>query len=220
MYNQENYKNSVKKFGKDIKKFFNPKKNKKPSSNNCNYKLNSTELNCYKNNYPDLSALNNQQLQQHWTTTGCKQIRNNQCPNYQPLVGQYNYVGCFNDNKDIRAIQNFRGNVTSPLQCMQLANTNNDNVFGLQYNNQCYTSKDINSAKKYGQVFNKNNCPQMGGSLTNQVYYKTQQPTQYINQTPFTNTPIMPSPQMNYIIPTIQPPPPKPPILTALNFST
>jgi hypothetical protein len=164
-------------------------------SSSCNYFMNSTELSCYKDNYPDLSALNNEQLQYQWSNTGCKQNRNNQCPSYQTTVGQYNYMGCFNDSPN-RAIPNYRGNNNdkgySPAECMKLAQANYDSVFGLQYGGECWTGRDINSAKKYGQNFNKNNCPQLGSSWTNQVYYNK-------------NTP---------------PPPPPTPVLSSKNFST
>lgn len=181
---QENYRNRNKNIGRDIKHFFDPNKHHKKNnnSNSCNYNMNNSELNCYKNNYPDLSSLNYEQLQKHWSTTGCKQNRNNQCPNYQTTSGQYKYVGCFND-KSNRAIQNFRGNVSSVNQCMNIAQKYNENVFGVQYGKQCFTSNDLNKYNIYGQNFNKNNCPQMGASWTNQVYVRGQP----LIQTPLNN---------------------------------
>jgi hypothetical protein len=162
-------------------------------SSSCNYIMNNTELSCYKANYPDLSALNNEQLQYHWSNTGCKQNRNNQCPSYEKNVGQYEYIGCYGDMPN-RAIPNYRGGVSSPIECMKIAEKNYENIFGLQDADQCFTGTDIDSAKKYGPKFDKSICPQMGGPWTNQIYVRNK--------------------------PFIIPPPNNPPILSQSNFNT
>ena len=44
------------------------------------YIMNSKELECYKNNNPDLKNMNPTQLQEHWLKHGANEKRNNQCP--------------------------------------------------------------------------------------------------------------------------------------------
>ncbi len=139
----------------------------------CNYQMSPNELQCYKNNYPDLSALNPQQLQQHWTNTGCLQFRNNQCPNYQTSSADYIYKGCFNDTVN-RALPNYRGNVQTIDQCRQYANQYQDTIFGIQNGNECFTGSNLQQATQYGQIFNKESCPQMGGPWINQIYVRGQ----------------------------------------------
>jgi hypothetical protein len=144
-----------------------------PPNTMCGYQMNNNELQCYKNNYPDLSNLNNQQLQQHWSSIGCNQQRNNQCPNYQTISGNYIYNGCFNDTGN-RAIPNYRGNVNTVDECRQIAEQNRETVFGVQYYGQCFTGTNEQQAKEYGQNFNGNACPYLGSSWTNQVYVRGQ----------------------------------------------
>ncbi len=135
-----------------------------------NYIMSETELDCYKKNYPqDLSNMNAVDLQNHWKTIGAGQGRNNQCPSQQLVSGNFNYKGCFND-KEVKAIPKFYKIVNSIDECAQFAETNNQNVFGVQYNGQCYTGLNSDAAYQYGSNFNKSACPSLGGTLTNQVY--------------------------------------------------
>ena len=139
----------------------------------CAYQMSSTELQCYKNNYPeDLTNMNNTQLQNHWSTTGCKQGRNNQCASQQTSSGLYNYKGCYNDT-GIRAIPTYQTNVSSVNQCAQIAESKNQNVFGVQYGGQCFTGLNKEQAYQYGANFNKASCPTLGGAWTNQVYVRS-----------------------------------------------
>ena len=138
----------------------------------CSYTLSSTELDCYKNNYPiDLSTMNPQQLQTHWSNIGCKDERNNQCPSQQTSSGLYNYKGCYNDTS-IKSIPTKLSNVMSIDECATLAENNSKNVFGLQNNGECWTGLNEQEAYQYGINFNKYSCPEMGGSNTNQVYVR------------------------------------------------
>jgi predicted nucleic acid-binding Zn ribbon protein len=118
--------------------------------------------------------MNYSQLQNHWSTTGCNQGRNNQCPSQQQSSGNYIYQGCFNDNS-IRAIPNQQSNVSSINDCQQIALSKNQNVFGLQNGNQCFTGENIQASYQYGSNFSKSACGggNMGGSWTNQVYALT-----------------------------------------------
>ena len=139
----------------------------------CEYQMSTAELQCYKNNYPgDLSGMNNIQLQNHWATTGCNQGRNNQCASQQTSSGLYNYKGCYNDT-GIRAIPSMQGNVSSVNECSQIAERNNQNVFGVQYGGQCWTGINEQAAYQYGSNFNKDSCPRLGGAWTNQVYVRS-----------------------------------------------
>ena len=47
-------------------------------------------------------------------------------------------------------------------------------IFGVQDGGQCFTGSNLQQAIQYGQQFNGNSCPQMGGSWTNQVYVRGQ----------------------------------------------
>ena len=141
-----------------------------PSS--CDYQMSSTELQCYKNNYPqDLTNMNDIQLENHWSTIGCNQRRNNQCSSQQANSGMYTYKGCYNDTS-IRAIKSSQGNVSSIDQCAQIAESKNQNVFGVQ-NRECWTGLNEQAAYQYGANFNKDSCPTLGGSYTNQVYVRS-----------------------------------------------
>jgi hypothetical protein len=138
----------------------------------CEYQMSATELQCYKNNYPqDLSNMNNTQLQSHWSTTGCNQVRNNQCSSQQSSSGKYNYKGCYNDT-GVRAIPTRQTNVSSVDQCAQIAESKNQNVFGVQYGGECWTGLNEQEAYQYSTNFNKSSCPILGGTWTNQVYVR------------------------------------------------
>lgn len=149
----------------------------------CSYNMSPIESSCYKNNYPDLSALNTQQLQQHWSSTGCNQKRNNQCPSVQNISGNYTYKGCFNNN----SLKNLRGNVQSVDQCEQFAEKNSEMVFGLFDNGNCYTGSNIIDVQQNGQVFNNSLCSKLGGTTTSQIYVRGQ---------PFP-PPVIPTPQLS-----------------------
>ena len=86
---------------------------------------------------------------------------------------EYEYQGCYNDNKanpDQRAIATFQGNVTSVQQCSQIAKQKGASVFGLQNGEQCFTGSSINDAKKFGIA---SSCGPLGNPWTNQVYYNS-----------------------------------------------
>ena len=139
------------------------------NNNECNYQMNNVELLCYKNRYPDLNAMSNQQLQTHWSNTGCKQYRNNQCPSPQISSGKYQFKGCYNDTSS-RAIPNYRGNNMTVNSCEEIAQLKRENVFGLQFNGECWTGNNLQQAYKYGQNYNGNSCGNLGGGFTNMVY--------------------------------------------------
>ena len=143
------------------------------SRTSCEYQMSATELQCYKNNYPqDLTNMNDIQLENHWSTIGCNQRRNNQCSSQQANSGMYTYKGCYNDTS-IRAIKSSQGNVSSIDQCAQIAESKNQNVFGVQNGRECRTGLNEQAAYQYGANFNKDSCPKLGGSGTNQVYIRS-----------------------------------------------
>lgn len=69
----------------------------------------------------------------------------------QPKKISYTYVGCFNDTtpSSIPNILN-NGNPTTADVCCNLANKEKYGIFGLDNNNKCYASNDINLAIKGG----------------------------------------------------------------------
>lgn len=144
-----------------------------PYQYDANYKMSNTELSCYKDRYPDLSALNNEQLQQHWTNTGANQNRENQCPTIQKSSGMYNFKGCYVDTGN-RAIPNLRGNVKTVDECRQLAYNNKDVVFGVQAGSECWTGNNESEAYKYGILYDRNKCGPLGKGWSNQVYVSSQ----------------------------------------------
>jgi hypothetical protein len=154
----------------------------KMSYNSCNYQMSNNELQCYQKNNPDLSGLTSSQLQENWSTNGCIEKRNNQCPSYQTNSGLYNYIGCYNDmcfngGNGPRALPNYRGLVTSIDQCESIASSKNESLFGVQDGTsgsaQCFTGNDLESAKQYGLNVNRNKCAPLGGWCTQQVYQRT-----------------------------------------------
>lgn len=83
------------------------------------------------------------------------------------LLKKWNYVGCFNDKQE-RALPNYRGDVKSVEECNKIVAATDDDIFGVQYGGQCRSGKvGVNDYKKYGST---TNCPTLGGSWTNQVY--------------------------------------------------
>jgi hypothetical protein len=142
-----------------------------PAYDNANYKMSATELQCYKNRYPDLAQMNDKQLQNHWSTIGYKEKRNNQCISPQISSGEYKYKGCFRDT-GMRAIPNMQKNVKSIDECEKIAEKNKESVFGVQDGGQCFTGSNEKNAYQYGQVFNGDECGPMGNAWTNQVYVR------------------------------------------------
>lgn len=142
-----------------------------------NYQMSSSELTCYAQNNPDLAAngvVSNQQLQQHWSTYGANEQRNNQCPSYQTTSGLYNYVGCFENVGGYT----FRANVSSINDCEQIANNNGDMAFALYNGNVCSTNASNSNgfsanAGAYREV-SRNLCGPMGTSGTAQIYVRGQ----------------------------------------------
>jgi len=78
-------------------------------------------------------------------------------------VGNFVKKGCYADTSN-RAIPNYRGNVTEFEQCANLASTNNDFVFGVQYGGQCWTGRNIPNSEKYGTLI-ENSCIMNGIDL-------------------------------------------------------
>jgi len=127
--------------------------------------MNSNQLQCYKDNYPDLSALNSEQLQNHWDTIGKSENRNNDCPGAQTISGNYAYAGCYNNpDPDHMAVPNFRQNVSSIDECSSIADRNNESIFALRFNGQCWTGTDKDRAKSFGPNFDKNSCNWKNGA--------------------------------------------------------
>jgi hypothetical protein len=154
-----------------------------PDYASCSYPMSPTELVCYQNNNPDLKDLNPTQLQPNWSTTGCKEDRNNQCPSYQINSGLYNYIGCYNDmcfngGNGQRALPNYRGLVNSIDNCEAIADSNNESLFGVQNaagnggTPQCFTGNDLIRAQQYGLNVNRNQCAALGGFCNNQLYQR------------------------------------------------
>ena len=152
------------------------------NNESCNYQMSNNELQCYQKNNPDLSGLTSSQLQENWSTTGCIEKRNNQCPSYQTNSGLYNYIGCYNDmcfngGNGPRALPNYRGIVTSIDQCESIASSKNESLFGVQDGTsgsaQCFTGNDLESAKQYGLNVNRAKCAPLGGWCTQQIYQRT-----------------------------------------------
>ena len=138
----------------------------------CNYKLNDIEKRCYLDRYPDLVNAN-VNPQDHWSIYGCNENRNNQCPALLLTEGNYKFKGCFkaNDDSSQKVIPNSRGKVNSYDECSKLAEKNEDSVFGISNNLNCFTGKDINTPQK-NYVVDKNECKNEGGINTNNVYVR------------------------------------------------
>jgi len=87
-------------------------------------------------------------------------------PNPPRSNPNFKYVGCYKDTGN-RAIPRMMGKVSSNEQCKEIAISNNSNIYGLQYNGECWIGNDLAKALNYGEA---GNCPTLGGSWTNQVY--------------------------------------------------
>jgi hypothetical protein len=106
-----------------------------------------------------------------WYSTGgftVKDLTFYNGPSIQPPTSTkpYNYLGCYNDTGN-RSIPNYVGNVNSKDECEDYAISNNAALYGVQYYGQCFIGNDISKAAQYGAT---SNCPDMGGSWTNQIY--------------------------------------------------
>ena len=138
----------------------------------CNYQLNNSELKCYKQRYPnDLSKLTDSQLQEHWSTIGCNEERDNQCPAPQKTSGLYEYNGCFNSGSE--GLINDRGKVSSVDECNSIAESNNEMFFGIKNYGECWTGNDEKKVLQYGENLNGNSCGIMGKSTTQNIYKRS-----------------------------------------------
>jgi hypothetical protein len=85
---------------------------------------------------------------------------------------QTGYLGCFKDCDGGRALPNNRSwrMSGSPEEkrktCEALTRAAGDNLFGLQYNHECWSGKDV----AYDRMGAAQNCPPTGGGCTQQVY--------------------------------------------------
>ena len=146
---------------------------------NCDYKMESNEYDCYKTRYPsDLSKLTDSQLQTHWSSIGCKENRNNQCPAPQKSSGLYNFKGCFNENADDPALPFSWGKeFTNIDDCAKIATDNKHTLFSLNNNinnnAECRTGNDEKKAMKYGENYDRNSCNLLGELNTNQLYSRS-----------------------------------------------
>lgn len=176
-------KSDANKVGDFSKGLFDKNKNNESKNNNpCNYQLNVSEAACYLNRYPSLNQdypNTRESAQRHWSSIGCKENRNYNCPSPQLTSGNYTFQGCYND-KDDRAIPNKMQNVKSIDECRKLAENSNNNVFGMQYYGQCFVGNNKDNALKYNENVNKDSCNSMGGTWTNQVYFKDSEIKQYV----------------------------------------
>ena len=100
----------------------------------------------------------------------------------QPTTfGNYNYKGCYNDKSDKsnnRAIPNNRGQVTSTQQCGNIADQNNETLFGVQNGGICFTGTSLPNAMQYGAQ--SSYCGLLGSFNTNQVFAKDYTSPSYI----------------------------------------
>ena len=90
--------------------------------------------------------------------------------NLNANMSQYNYIGCYNDSSNGRAIPTQMPNVPNEQGCQQYAIQNNASIFGLQDYGQCFIGNNMTQATEYGPA---SNCPSMGGAWTNQVYSRS-----------------------------------------------
>ena len=138
----------------------------------CNYQLNNTELKCYQQRYPnDLLNMTNSQLQEHWSTKGCNEERDNQCPAPQKTSGLYEYKGCFNGG--IEGLTNSNKRVTSVDECNSIAESNNETFFGIKNYGECWVGNNEIKVLQYGENLNGNSCGIMGKNNTLNIYKRT-----------------------------------------------
>jgi hypothetical protein len=86
-------------------------------------------------------------------------------------AGDPNYLGCFKDCQQGRALPNRRNDVSGSheqkkLQCETMAKQAGENLYGLQFEHECWTGKDV----AYDRMGAAQNCPANGGGCTQQVY--------------------------------------------------
>ena len=140
--------------------------------NKCNYTLSSIELKCYQERYPnDLINMTNPDLQNHWSTIGCKQNRDNQCPAPQKTSALYNFKGCYNSGEE--GLINYRGKVSSVNECSTITENNQETLFGIKNYGECWTGNNEKKTLQYGENYDLVNCSLLGGPLTNQVYIRS-----------------------------------------------
>ena len=95
----------------------------------------------------------------------------------------FNYIGCYNDSNNPRAIPTNSGNVGSVEQCKNNALSKNQTLFGLQYYGQCWIGNDYGSATRYGTTSYSCSGLPLGGAWNNQLYSVKRQ---YISVPSFT----------------------------------
>ena len=140
--------------------------------NKCNYMLNSSELKCYQQRYPnDLINMTNSDLQNHWSSIGCEQNRDNQCPAPQKTSALYNFKGCYNSGTE--GLINSNKKVTSVDECSTITENNQETIFGIKNYGECWIGNDEKKILQYGENYDRNNCFLLGGSNTNQVYIRS-----------------------------------------------
>ena len=113
-----------------------------------------------------------------------------------PQGPEMQYKGCFKDCQGGRALPNLRSlNMTSGNnleECADLTTKAGDNVFGLQYDHECWSGKNI----EYDLQGSAGDCPATGGGCTQQVYTLPG----YTKPVPFTGQPFNPSLTQNHKI--------------------
>jgi len=82
----------------------------------------------------------------------------------------WTYQGCFNDGTKgqpgPRVLKNQIGQVNSASECQKLAMQKGYNVFGLQFNGECWADTDV----AYASQGTRQNCTSLGPAWGNQVY--------------------------------------------------
>ena len=155
----------------------------------CYTNLNDSQASCYLSDYPDLRLkLNNdiEEAKQHWKTYGCYEGRDYLCISPPQNIGKYDYQGCYNDTEN-RALPNYLGTASKPVDCLKLAEKNKYMFFGLQNGSECFSGNNEDDAKQYGLA---QNCNIMGSPWTNQIYKRSQPfapPIPVLNETNFEN---------------------------------
>lgn len=107
----------------------------------------------------------------HWKKYGCKEGRTFDCLTPPATIGKFNYKGCYYDDYNSKVIMNDNGKVKSLAECADIAERNEERVFGLTDLGKCFTSNDIKKATKNGIT---EGCPKFGIDGKFQVYYRSQ----------------------------------------------
>jgi len=143
----------------------------RPDNTDPKYIMSNSELDCYQKRYPDLSGFDYTKLQNQWTNEGASQNRDNQCPTVQTISGLYEYKGAFNEQLD-RVIPDFKKKVSSVDECMSLAESNKQTVFGLQNDGDCWTGNNQSTIDKYGEVYDRTKIRALGSNMVNMTYVR------------------------------------------------